>query len=379
MRRHLWVFLGLILASYPPSSGKSQAPQPWVEPQDTAQALFDRDHYAWRLFVALNWPANVAQKAPDPSKAFGSEGSVVWETWRNARNTASDTVYRTDGADPGPWLSGPLQVARDLTNVDRIPRKQALMLAMRMILQDRPAPAFDEGALGFDEVRMNKQAYEFIREQTLYNLDGQITTIRSGAQISFPLTAKEIKAQWRRINEADKPRYHWAEVTAPGGAREAWGLIGLHIITKDLPNWFWATFEHVDNKSLGPGWQLPSVDRFACPAAPHDCNEAPKNVGLEGTKWANYRLRGAQVDFIDSTGAATRLANSTIELDQIHSSCMTCHSLAAKNKDGVSLGFQFVIGPPNENSFRDPGTKKQIFFQQDFVFSLDQAQRKQAQ
>jgi hypothetical protein len=34
---------------------------------------------------------------------------------------------------------------------------------------------------------------------------------------------------------------------------------------------------------------------------------------LQGTKWENYRLRGTQIDFIDSMGVPTLLGNSQIE------------------------------------------------------------------
>ena len=36
-------------------------------------------------------------------------------------------------------------------------------------------------------------------------------------------------------------------------------------------------------------------------------------IGLQGTKWENYRLRGAQSDFVTPIGAPTILANSQIE------------------------------------------------------------------
>ena len=64
------------------------------------------------------------------------------------------------------------------------------------------------------------------------------------------------------------------------------GLTALHITTKDLPNWLWATFEHVDNPAR-PGnekWELASRDSFACDRAPFDCNRAPQGLGLQGTK-----------------------------------------------------------------------------------------------
>ena len=69
-------------------------------------------------------------------------------------------------------------------------------------------------------------------------------------------------------------------------------------------------------------------------AAGLECELAPKGIGLEGTVWENYRLRGTQVDFVDSTGKPTLLANSHIESDfQTTASCISCHARA-------------TIGPP---------------------------------
>ena len=77
------------------------------------------------------------------------------------------------------------------------------------------------------------------------------------------------------------------------------GLVGLHIITKDIPNWFWTTFEHVDNPQANIG----NLDRHSPPGQGY-----PPEV--EGTVWRFYRLRGMQVDFVTSVGRPTILGNN---------------------------------------------------------------------
>src|SRR5262249_24324012 len=139
--------------------------------------------------------------------------------------------------------------------LDVVPLKQQVFLAARQRMRPAsgPVPVFEESVGTGDEVRMNLSTYEFIRQNKLYNLQGQIAQFSAGnTNLNFPMNAKEVKAQWRRIAEADKPRYHWAEVTLNNGAKEPWGLTALHVISKDLPNWFWATFEHIDNRRAGP-------------------------------------------------------------------------------------------------------------------------------
>ncbi len=82
-----------------------------MEPQDTAEALFEPDMYAWRLFVALNWPGDPVKREADRNKTLGAPGPATWETWRNANSEAPDTVWRNDASDPGPWNDAPVLVA----------------------------------------------------------------------------------------------------------------------------------------------------------------------------------------------------------------------------------------------------------------------------
>ncbi|WP_457391937.1 hypothetical protein [Roseateles sp. P5_E1] len=249
---------------------------------------------------------------------------------------------------------------------------------------------------------MNFETFTFIVQNGLFSVEGQEALFVSGTQtIKFPAAAKEVKAQWREISELDAKRYHSCR---SGG--KLYGLTALHILTKDLPNWFWATFEHVDNKKAenmgkegyGP-WLLPSRDAFSCPGNQLDCEAAPKGIGLEGTKWENYRLRGTQIDFVDSTGRPTKLANSQIETDfQTSSSCISCHARASIGPKSGKFSNRLSIfeppfsesqvltpfGPPNPNDFVTysgatalPHTSTLRYTQLDFLWSLFRAQRKQ--
>lgn len=377
--RHFMLLTALCCASATPALS-----EPYDIPQDTAAAANRPDEYAWRLFVAFNWPADATKRAANSAAKFGADGPVVWETWKNARGE----VFRLDGKDPGEWLDQPAIVAsRNVTDFDPRPLQQIARDNERGI----PQPAFDPFAAlnQVNETRLNKEAYEFVRSKTLYNRDGQNALAKAGElTISFPLPAKEIKAQWRVIAEADKPRYHWTTLRQ-GDTTIIFGLTALHITTKDLPNWFWATFEHVDNPTRpnNEPWMLESRDSFACPTAPHNCNLAPTGIGLQGTKWEFYRLRGTQTDFVDSRGNITHLANSQPEEGfQKTSSCITCHARATIGASGNDrLPFfkpdqQSYNGPPDPNWFvTKDANGKQIphYTQLDFVWSLFRAQPKQ--
>jgi hypothetical protein len=368
----------------------------WKEPQDTAMAVLSPDEYAWRLFVALDWPARSGEREADSTKKLGESGRVVWESWKLVSGgPAKSEVYRTNGADPTDW-SAPLDPYCDATARDLFPLQNMLAHGEGIHI------LFDPGAAqpGVDEVRMNKDTLTFVKDQDLYTIDGQETLFARGvANIQFPAGAKEIKAQWRQIPDTEEKRYHSCRYKG-----KLYGLTGLHILTKDLPNWFWATFEHVDNNTPGkPGysvpWLLKSRDAFSCPPEHLDCGDFPKGIGLEGTKWENYRLRGTQVDFVGSTGSPTLLANSQMETDfQTSSSCMTCHARATIGqrlgtaREGNRLSIfdppfadsQILTpnGAPDPNAFvevsgatRQPTTTLR-YTQLDFIWSLLRAQRK---
>ena len=173
-------------------------PELWIEPQDTTAALLDPDAYAWRLFVALNWPANTTERTADLSKRFGTDGPVVWETWRNVLFSAPDSIFRLDGSDPGPWLDGGTPaVARTQRHFEPIPRQLDVLFAIqRQIKRNSPlaAPAFDAAAaLGQgSEVRMNRSAYGFVRDNELYNTRGQAAQVRAGNEnLGFRPTQKK--------------------------------------------------------------------------------------------------------------------------------------------------------------------------------------------
>src|SRR5262249_53608714 len=122
-------------------------------------------------------------------------------------------------------------------------------------------------APGDEEVRQNRSTYETIRSKGLYSVEGleaaSANAKSAGLQalVKFDPQAKEDKAQWIILKGCnpydrcpDKARYHWRLLTSPTtNAREVWGLAALHVITKDLPNWVWADFGHIDcEKGQGP-------------------------------------------------------------------------------------------------------------------------------
>jgi len=315
----------LALLALPLTATADEEPDPWVFPNDVAMAMREPDLFAWKLFIAAVWPADLEARAADPEKPLGADGPMVFESW-----VIQEDVYLDAGATPYAWDEQAVDEVRTLGT--GIPVQQQL------ITDAEPLPPGDAGHQ-HEEVRMNQAAFDYIRDNELYNIEGQLAFFYAREKVSFPVDAIEVKAIWRAITEDDKDRYKWAVFEDDEGTEYLYGLTSMHMSSKVLPNWLWATFEHVDNAyRRGPhdeGWLIPSSDSMACPVPPHACNEAPTWLaGIGGTVFENYRLRGTQIDYTDSYGEPVLLANSELETGfQRTASCMTCHGRS-------------TIGPP---------------------------------
>jgi hypothetical protein len=385
-----WLFGALLLGAMPRVEALDWR-TPWSEPQDSVAARDHGDEYAWRLFVALNWPADAIARRADAAAHFGDDKPVVWESWQNAA-----TVYRADGADPGAWTPGgttPLPATHErfeTTSLKDLPNA-------RHVVNGVMVPWVDplESAKRLTEIRMNRAAYEYIRARELYSIEGQLRAVAAGA-VRFPYGVKEVKAKWRPISPVERGRYHTLNVTLADGTQRLYGLTALHIASKDLPNWFWATFEHVDNPALPDSehWQLASHDEFACGGGATDCNRHPPHIGVEGTVWQYYRLRGSLTSFTEPNGAPRLLANSELETGfQRTASCITCHARASIAWRPVTwdhavgevlrlpifdgAGRRGFTGAPQAEWFAT-GAGDARFVPLDFVWSLSKAQRRDA-
>jgi hypothetical protein len=291
-----------------------------------------------------------------------------------------------------------------------------------------PNPLEEAQGIG-EEVRMNRSLFEHIVANNLYNIEGLEDAFRkfraswdgkTFEMLNVPAASQEIKAKWTRIREEDKPRYHWRKIITKKGEVQIWGLSALHIMTKDLHDWFWCDFEHIDYltlpvQSVSPTFGSQIIDRGeiqsrdtttrgSCPKqGAKDCNDSYIQ-GLRGEtvgrKWANYRLRGTQTTFTcydasECTEIPTILANTQLERGfQNTSSCITCHSRASvgeranpensffTSRPDVFLqvgflrpsGFLLIgaIGKKQPEWFLVPKTKELKFGQTDYMWSLSE-------
>ena len=358
------------------------AAAPRQDTEDLNPAMNEPDKFAWMLFVEINKPARAGAK------------DRVWERWAldedifanpNVTPAWPDAGFR-DTQQPTPKRLRPITQLQLALQEARVPRRRAARRRGRA-----PEAGFVPRRAGVgEEVRMNKATFEHIVDNNLWYVEGQEAAFAKGAKIDFPVESKEVKAVWEPITEAQKPRFYWQLNTADG---KTYGLVALHIITKDLPNWTWATFEQVDN----PDRCKQGECRDAFGLTPDGQQPSPalltmmRNAGL-GREWEYYRLNGAQTEFTDSTGRPTLLGNSVIESGFVSSSsCITCHARAtigARNPNSPRANrlsvFKSSPPPISDNGTPDPrwfytdpnnpATRK--YLQLDFLWSLFRAKRR---
>lgn len=269
------------------------------------QRLFDE--LSWQSFIALNWPLTAEGR---PAAQLTNNGTLLWETY-----SESYEVFKPDGSAPDPY-GAPRQTLPRITQAD-LPNSETEVLPAQQhrvlhnisavdslnvadeVNQAFSSPLWDQkGNLVHYEVLLNQPEYDYIAQNELYNLQGQVAfAAANGGVVQMPsgrfgtsdIGAIEVKLAWRILTPDDiAARYlvRRAFIVAEGPVR--WqevsvGLVGMHISHKTVssPQWIWSTFEHVDNLN---------VDDFAAfgpDAANHpkrpsfydpDCEYCPVNV-----------------------------------------------------------------------------------------------------
>ncbi|NPC53194.1 hypothetical protein HPC50_39800 [Corallococcus exiguus] len=88
---------------------------------------------------------------------------------------------------------------------------------------------------------------------------------------------------------------------------------------------------HFANLGIGKSGQTTHCD-VPGPGGKPVCMPSPGDIG-----WLSYRLKGSQVNFTDSMGRPTRLANSVTEGGFANtSSCISCHARAGTTGQGTA-------------------------------------------
>ncbi len=277
----------------------------------------------------------------------------------------------------------------------------------------------------------NKPMFDYIFTNDLYNAQGVAAVFTANSdnltnnapyqatndtgnlsKVDLPISAIMIKSNWlyhefaKEMGIVDDPAAPFIKkemITTIGDKHyqgEHW-LMAFHISTKDIPQWVWTTFEHVNNPGrcdftgCNDAYGYASADprpdgTVGNFTAPHVRNDGLQNSSIvfdlgktyssgpasrellgvfsaleigvtaqadrdpEPTDrgWLSYRLKGSQVNFTNAMGRSTRLGNSITEGGFMNtSSCISCHARAsvavtgdADNPLSVPLGvFQYDV------------------------------------
>ncbi len=318
-------------------------------------------YWAWKRFIDVNRPHPVT-------------GGAAWETWASD----SETFPTCPDADAPPaW---PAQANRQKVlsgRAQRIDTEGDSSLSWYTLEDGTPTATSIEFP---EEVRRNRSAFDYIASNGFYYTEGLAAAFEeaqtaidaaggspsqslAAAQrvVTFPVEAIEIKADWVPMNDVpkeDRSSYYSAyavTVDEDGNesSREEYALAAMHISTKDIPAWFWATW--VNEKVLGRCDYIGCEDRFGTTPVYQPPNETPnypypapalhpellammRSAGLDAAL-ENYRLVGVQTGFVDTTGQPILMSNTITEQGNLQTgSCMSCHSRAAFDSTGAPLG-----------------------------------------
>lgn len=326
MKPMLSAFLACVLLLLSPLAAHGQPTNP---------AMNAPEQVAWQLFIQVNTAV--------------SDNTPAFETW------ASDTdLFQLKPQFPS--APSTLKLHPPIVpHLGRLGRLRAGKYGLGL------PPGVATGQM--EEARRNKSTFDFIVENKLYLVSGLKAAF--GKNFSFPGDSIEVKTDWAPVDQvpANIPAagvppkfvpvaqvlkdYHISK----NSAGKQYALLSMHVISKLVPNWTWATFEHQLN--LGRCDVIGCIDNFGAqtrvvkPASPTESGTiyppCPKTSDLNAlfsqTKldpaFVNYCLKGTQSDFTDATGLAIRLGNSVTENGFVsQASCMTCHGRAAWGANG---------------------------------------------
>lgn len=322
--------------------------------------------WAWKSFAEVNRPTHVREP--------GGGSLVRWETWASDAETFP---VCPDPSNPPTWPGYNLR--------DKLLKKSQL-LAQSPADVDwytlvNGVPTVTAVLKYTEDVRRNEASFDYIVDNGLYYTEGladafaqaeaavdEVVANENGntaramqavsGVVKFPAKAIEVKADWVPLDDIpieQRGDYYQSWAIPDDGSTlvpRRYGLVALHIMTKDLPQWFWATWMNKnvlgrcdyygcrDDFGMEPSFTPPNDEANY----PYDSGEVTREVkallkmyDLDRV-FQNYRLVGTQTSFTDVTGNPTLLSNTITEQYQLQTaSCITCHSRAAVDSTGATL------------------------------------------
>jgi hypothetical protein len=305
----------LTLAALFPAGAAAEDVTPLVSPdriEDVPSTKPDPfpafDNFAWRAFVAINWPARLEagrRGEPDRVKTLGDPGPRVWETFKS-RYELFEVGPDGRPAAPSAWESyeshnpcGPDANNRVKTLASFVPFAEFNEVGFTLGEYLNPLVAQNRTYTRY-EIRLNRPEYETIARA---GWSQGLNLPDEAHPAELPVGSIAVKAAWRVLTDADTPavraRYYVVtdalivDVAQSLAARRVVcskadvALVGLHIMIKTLyrPQWLWSTFEHVDNvPPAGEGEaREPDAKDASAPYSYYDPSQPDSRLPLLGS------------------------------------------------------------------------------------------------
>jgi hypothetical protein len=372
-----WPFAGLLLGVGSAVADDSTA-NPCAPPAQISATI---SQTAWQLWIAATCPVN-SNKYP----------YVVWENWIEQaqmyppKPSGGLIVPNAAAASGGISLhslhGSPLTMIKHPKLATTVPG--LLGGADESCNKAGNPPKSQPNLILCEEVRLNGATADYIAGNNLWNREGQALTAAYAEEIAFPAPAVEIKADWIELssiglNCKSLPAGFAGSIHIETINGNCFALAGMHLISKLLDKWIWATFEP-QNTTTNPNRcvVLGCTDAFGSnPVTTHGAKTQLTNqlaalmyAANLARQWFNYRLDGVQVGFY----APKLLGNSIIEGENAavpltQSSCITCHdvsSIKSNGADGITLLMSNPVGAPAP-------LPSIAWIRRDFVWSLSEA------
>lgn len=267
------------VALHPAQDGASVVSPDRIEDVTSIRADVDAyltmDNFAWRAFIALNWPSltDAAHRGvPDRAKTLDAPGPRVWETFK-ARYEVFQNGPDGKPIESQPWATydaaNPCDTDASAPDVDRHAKTLASFDPFMDFNETGAKPGVPFNPLVAQnrtytrfETRVNEAEYAALALSG-WSEGKNLPDFEHPAQM--PVGSVAVKAAWRPLTSADTPairaRYYVVEnanivdvaKTRAAGrvvcSKSDMALVGLHIVvrTADRHQGLWSSFEQVDN------------------------------------------------------------------------------------------------------------------------------------
>lgn len=275
------------------------------------------DNYSWQTFIALMWKNGAGPQSA--RAALAGDGERVWQTYpRVSQVFGNSPVMPSCTPAPGEQL---FAIAAKPDGSPATRNEEYVQAATGK-------PAIDvNGNWTIYERRLNGIEFAYLKAPggnkswDLTTLGGQHNFVTAKQTVAFPHMqvpapqngAIEIKAAWRIFDPKDHatnakrfylqramlavaPKLvdHPTPIVAPICAHVELGLVAMHIIQRNMPTktplrpqWFWTTFEQVDNAPLAAK-PCDITNPAVCSNDPAVVNKLPCQVKFQLGPQPNY-------------------------------------------------------------------------------------------